>query len=168
MNVKVETKQVQVFDTLAPIGKPRCHEFIVGRDTDGSPMIKPFELHSDKPTLMPYEVAMVLLKDKAFVVLDENDKRIEPIPVEKDGGLGGLVLKPGETIAHFSELSREALFKRCKVLPGADVITEKSKPEQMVQFLVEKTTVKQAKAKDDGETLSISQLDQMMGTLEPA
>lgn len=162
--------QAGVIDTLAAPGTERRHDIITKMAPDGrTPLvIKSYSLNCDTPTTMPLDHAMQFLKEPAFTVTDENGEVIKPLPVHKDGGIGSLVLKQDEVIANLSELSREALYKRCKALPGADAITDKSKAQTYIDFLIAKNApsvrdndaVGQA-INNAGEQLSAEDLDKL-------
>jgi hypothetical protein len=137
-NVSEEPPKYRVWDTLASIGAPRIHEIIVRTypEQDGrEPDIARYSLSSDGDgTPMPVDHALKFLSDKAFIVRNPLGDRIEP-PASVEGGLGGFDLKPDQVIANYTELSKPALFKRCKLLPGGEVIQGGDSAEDMIAFL---------------------------------
>lgn len=127
-----------VRDVLAPEGMKRTHEIVSsfledGRTPKGT---KRYALDADTPVEMPLEHAMQFLKDVNFIVTGEDGKRIDPLPIQKDGGVGGLKLEPGETIAHLSELTTTSLFKRCKASAFSVGISAESSREDMIDFIL--------------------------------
>ena len=134
------TKQAQwsVIDMNAIKG-PRKHEIPIKVDASGEViMTRTYSIESEKPTLMDPEHAMFFLKDPAFIVTNDEGTQVKPV-VQHDGGIGGFKLGDNEVIAQYDELSKEALFKRCKILVGAEHIKETRTPkEDMIAFLVAK------------------------------
>lgn len=162
-------KTLFVRDTLSFPGQKRMHDVIVSM-RNGEPEIKVYGLSSDVGTEMPIEHALKFLKDKAFVVEDAKGNRIEPVPVEKEGGIGNNFLKPDEVIANLSELTTTALFKRVKVTAGSEEITDKASREEMIAFLVKKATpvtsnnsgVAQAMAAAGVDGMSQAEIDKLL------
>lgn len=126
-----------VTDTNAKKG-PRTHDIITEMDDEGEVVtMASYALNRTEPTFMPESHALQFLKDKAFVVVDDKGHRIEPLIAPTAEELGGLVLKDDETVANLSELSKEALYKRCKVHAMAEEIKPTAtKKEEMIAFLV--------------------------------
>lgn len=122
-----------VSDNNANAGTTRTHEIIVGRQPNGLPIIKSYPLASDKPTSMPLEHAMKFLIP-GFTVTDDTGKVLTPIPT-RDGGGAQIQLGDNEVIAHYSELSHSALFKRAKRLPDGDRITANASDEELIEFI---------------------------------
>lgn len=138
----IEGKTAKVRDVLAPDGGTRTHSVVSAFEQDGKTpkSIKAYQLSADKETEMPLAHAMQFLKDVSFVVTDEAGNRITPLPINKDGGVGGMKLEPGETIAHLTELTTTALLKRCKADPYSVNIDTESSREAMIEFLMSTTT----------------------------
>lgn len=136
MNAATE-KQWSVIDRNAIKG-PRTHD-IPTQMLDGEVVrTKAYHLNSDTPTPMPPEHAMFFLKDPGFLVMDGDGKEVSPVPI-REGGTGGFQLGENEVLATYEELSKEALFKRCKVLAGSEHIKETRTPkEDMIAFLKER------------------------------
>ena len=121
---------------LNAIKGPRSHEIPIKTGMSGEVlMTRTYKLESDKPHAMEAEHAMFFLKDASFVVLNQAGEIVTPVPV-KDGGLGGFQLGENEVIATYDEVSKEALYKRCKIIPGSEHIKETRTPkEEMITFL---------------------------------
>lgn len=134
----MEPKRWTVYDTNQAGDLPRIHEVITQLFDDGrEPLVKKYKLFSDKPPEpdMPMEHALRFLVDEKFQVIDPSGKRITP-PPKVEGGTGAYVLPDNQTIANWDELSRAALFKRCKVIPGSEAIKPTDEPEVFVEFLL--------------------------------
>lgn len=127
-----------VIDTNAKTG-PRLHEIPIKMDDVGEVILtKPYRLDAEVPTQMEENHAMFFLKDQAFIVRNPKGEHIKPV-VKREGGMGGFRLDENEVIAEYEELSKEALYKRCKVLAGSEGIKETRTPkEEMVAFLKER------------------------------
>lgn len=142
-----------VFDTNARAGQPRNHEIIVRTYPDGrEPDIKSYALSSDKPTEMPMEHAFKFLVDPAFRVTRQDGQIIAP-PPKAATTVVATEIPIDQTIAAYAELTRVALYKRCKMQPGGEDIDEKTSAQDMIDFLIE-CRRKQARAMqgaDDGE-----------------
>lgn len=153
-----------VKDTLAEPGKARVHQIITKMGPDGKTPaeIQTVQLRSDQGTEMEMDHAMQFLKDKAFIVTDAEGNRVEPVPVQKDGGTGSLVLKPNEVIADLNELTTRSLYKRCKVIAGSDKIVEGTEREDMVDFLMRRAGAQDIAQKTDvAEAMAAAGVDQM-------
>ena len=127
-----------VLDTNAKTS-PRLHEIPIKMDDAGEVILtKPYRLDAEVPTQMEENHAMFFLKDQAFIVRNPKGEHIRPV-VKREGGMGGFRLGENEVIAQYDELSKEALFKRCKILVGSDHIKETRTPkEEMIAFLKER------------------------------
>ena len=125
-----------VWDTLASSDGSRQHDIITRTYDDGrEPEIATYSLmRSGDGTKMPMEHALKFLSDKAFVVKTPQGDRIMP-PASDNGGFAPAKLEEDQTIAYFSELSKPALFKRCKLLPGSERIQGGDDPQKMIAFL---------------------------------
>lgn|SRR5574337_1239673 len=135
---KAASKLWGVVDSNAESGKERVHDVIAETYTNGRPpKIVQYKLNSQKPTPMPVDHAMRFLKDPAFIVTNEDDEIVEPVKATPESELGNRVLPPDELIVNVTELHDEALFKRAKILPGGDKITEESTREEMIDFIVD-------------------------------
>jgi hypothetical protein len=126
-----------VSDSNAKVA-PRTHEIPVKTDANGVVLqTASYKLSADIPTPMPENHARFFLRDKAFMVFAPGGEFIPPIVV-KDGGLGSFELGEDEVLAEYSELSKQALYKRCKIIPGSDDIKEKTPIDDMIAFLKSK------------------------------
>lgn len=94
-------------------------------------------LHAFEKTYMPKEIAMVFLRDSAFVVFDEDGNRQMPLPsaeVEGDRRVPEK-LEPGQCVAHYDELTTTALLARVIARPGGRAMPPDASRAQMVAFL---------------------------------
>lgn len=139
----------KVFDMNQRGKDPRKHDIIVkmyGDDTD--PEIQTYALHHDEPVEMEMAHAMKFLCDPAFKVIAPNGNRI--MPVERiDVSRPIAHLADDEIVVKFSELSREALFRRVKVMAGSEEIKDSASIAELAGFLVKWR--KQLKGMTDGE-----------------
>lgn len=120
--------EYSVLDTLAT-QKSRHH---LVRLPDGS--LKGYDLKAEEPTKMPMEHALKFLRDDHFVVLDEKGARVKPQPSVEH--FSHVPVPSGFVMAKLEELSREALYKRCKLQDGSeDIHPLKSSRDVMVAFL---------------------------------
>lgn len=114
-----------VKDTLATRG-PRSHELV---DSAGKKRIFTF-VDSETPVEVPTDMAIELIKIDGFAV----SKTIDGEPLRPAGReTSGLALAPDETVAKYSELTREALLHRCNAL-GANFNLQTNK-NTLVAFL---------------------------------
>lgn len=123
-----------VIDSNARPGEVRSHEIIVQMVEGQEPVTRFYNLRSDERTKMPMDHAMQFLRDKAFQVFDAAGNLIKPVPVT-DRTDGKLVLGDDQVVAEYDELSREALWKRVKALPGSDKIGKASGNDTLIAFL---------------------------------
>ncbi|MRR49369.1 MAG: hypothetical protein EG825_00400 [Rhodocyclaceae bacterium] len=133
-----ETEKGFVVDTNARPGESRAHEVIIREVTGQDPITKIYRLNSETPTEMPLDHAMKFLRDKAFLVTTSGGEVIKPV-VKRDQADVTFQLGENELIAEYSELSREALWKRVKMLPGSESIGKASGNETLIAFIKEKT-----------------------------
>jgi hypothetical protein len=135
---KAAPKPYMVWDKNQRGEKPRIHEVIVKAYPDGrEPDTMSYQLYSEeaKGCPMPMDHAMKFLTDPAFIVRHPNGNRI--MPVEKlDLHRPLHTLAEDELVVKYDELSREALLRRVKVLPGSEDIRENAKHEELVAFMV--------------------------------
>jgi len=125
-----------VFDTLARVGVPRNHDIIVRTYPDGrEPDIKSYALSSEKGTEMPMDHALKFLVDPAFRVERPDGQVIQP-PPKQSTTVGAQELALDQTIAEYGELTRVALYKRCKMAAGGEDITDASTVQDMIAFLI--------------------------------
>lgn len=133
--------QYQVFDSLQRGDKPRRHDVITKfypKDESGyqpEPETVSYDLFSDKPTLMPIAHAMKFLVDPGFRVLKPDGSRLMPV-AKTDLSKPITNLKDDEIVVNYGELSKDALFRRVKVLPGSEDIAENAKHSDLVEFMV--------------------------------
>lgn len=131
----------KVFDMTQRGEKGRKHDVITKfypKDENGfqpEPDTVTYELFSDKPTEMPMEHAMKFLVDQSFRVMSPAGARIMPVS-KTDLSKPVTNLKDDELVVHYGELSKDALFRRVKILPGSEDIAESAKHSDLVDFMV--------------------------------
>ena len=125
----MEQQQVGfVIDTNAVLG-PRFHDIIEGAG------IKRYALNAHEATEMPMDHALKFLRDPAFIVKDSKGNVLKPL-AKKDWATH-VPMPDGFVLAEWEELSKEALYVRCKVLPNSeDIYPTKTPKAQMIAFLV--------------------------------
>jgi hypothetical protein len=117
-----------VVDTLA-VTAARKHAI-----TEQSGIVTYYELKANEFTKMPRDHAMRFLCDPAFVVKDVEGKVMRP--VAKKEHTSHVQIPAGFVIAELAELSREALFIRCKLCVGSESVHPKKTPvADMIEFL---------------------------------
>lgn len=135
---KARARLYKVWDKNQRGEKARIHDVITKMYEDGrEPDVMSYGLFSDqgKPCLMPMEHAMKFLSDAAFIVLSPTGTRL--MPVEKiDMSKPIQVLAEDELVCKYDELSREALMRRVKVLPGSEDIKENAKVDELAAFMI--------------------------------
>ena len=96
-----------------------------------------YALSADDWTLMPEDHAVFFLKDTAFQVVDARGDIVPPMPegAVEGGGREKAQLRPGEVIANFEELTKEALLARAKNRPGRAAITSSMTKPELLKFL---------------------------------
>lgn len=144
--------QYRVWDSLASIGQTRTHQIVAQTYKDGrDPDLATYLLKSDGDgTPMPVEHALKFLSDKSFVVKNPLGERILP-PARAEGGLGAFNLEIDQTVAYYHELSKLALFKRCKMQVGSEHIQAVDTAESMIEFLKSVELKRRRPTSDDGE-----------------
>jgi hypothetical protein len=161
-----EVVTYDVYDMNAVVSE-RKHEVIAVRHPDGrEPELKTYKLSADKPTPMPIDHAMQFLHDPAFKVV-RPDGQVIQAPPSIERGTPLFDLPDNQTVAHLDELSRPALYKRCKMIPGAEKIGADAKVEVMIAFLVaERKRQKKVNAAPD-ELGTSGESDMLGGTVDP-
>lgn len=146
-----------VTDTLAVLEK-RIHKIPTAFDSQHKPVaFKHYELYADKETEMPIDHAMFFLIDGAFIVKDSTKTVLKPLASQEQAT--HISIPEGFVLAELSELTREALVLRCKVLPGSEHIhVKKTSVDEMISFLKSA----QPKAKTAKEDFSQAELDKML------
>lgn len=128
-----------VFDMNQRGDAPRLHDVITKMYEDGSdPDIVTYKLFSDsgKGCPMPQDHAYKFLCDPAFKVMGPNGNRLMPI-AKFDPSKPLTELKEDEIIVKYIELSREALFRRVKLIPGSENVRQNATVEELAAFLVD-------------------------------
>lgn len=137
-----KSRMFKVFDATQRGDKGRKHDVIVKfypKDKETGHQPEPetvtYELFSDKPCEMEMGHAMKFLVDPAFRVLDPGGTRVMTVG-KTDISKPVTALKDDEIVVTYGELSRDALFRRVKVLPGSEEIRESAKHQDLVDFMV--------------------------------
>ncbi len=174
-------KPYKVYDRNQRGATPRIHEIIVKIFEDGrDPETKSYMLFSDedKPCEMPQEHAYKFLTDPAFRVVNPEGVHI-PSVKKFDPSAPITALKDDEVIVNYNELSRDALFKRVKLLPGSEVVPENAKVGELADFMVKwrkslagmtegDRAMAEAIAKSGLDRVSQAGLDKMFGERQAA
>ena len=142
-----------VFDLNQRGDQPRKHDVIVKLEkaTDGTitgAETVQYELYSNKGCKMPMEHALKFLCDAAFKVVNNEGNRVMPVP-KFDASKPITVLADDEIVCKIVELSRDALMRRVKVLPGSEEVRGDAKASELAAFLVSWNKAK--KGLTDGE-----------------
>lgn len=130
-----------VFDMNQRGEKGRPHEVITKmypKDPNGfqpEPETITYLLYSAAGCPMPMDHAMKFLRDPQFKVVSPKGHRIMPVPVE-DHTKPVTKLGEDQLVANYNELSKEALFRRVKIVPGSEDITDRSTVAEMAEFMV--------------------------------
>lgn len=115
---------------------PRTHELL-----DASGYARPYTFEPFKPVLLPLAVALKFLASEGFVLTDAHgtEQPFRKAPKRPEDLVAGekLELKPDETVARYDELSTKALFFRCAVLPGGEVVAQSNDRNAMIRFIVD-------------------------------
>jgi len=151
-----------VRDTMARPGEARTHEIIVQVIPSGEPITKVYKLRSDEHTEMPLDHAMKFLVDKAFIVEDAKGNVMKPVARRDDSQ--PLKLGEGEVVAEYEELSRAALWKRAKILPGSEELKKTSSDTELIDFI--KTASRRDEGVSRGSEGKISELDGIEKVIE--
>lgn len=115
-----------VFDTLAKTER-RTHTPLPGFD---------YPLSATAPTEMPPAHAMKFLCDEAFKVFDEYGNAVKALPkVDVEAATGGVILKPGQTVASLDELTDNALKARCAQMPKGHTVAAAGDRLAMVRHI---------------------------------
>lgn len=126
-----------VRDMNARLDEQRVHSITIRVYENGEVETKEYALSSRKRVKMPASHAMQFLRDESFEVTNEKGTRLKP--VEKTPEVDTrVILKPGECVAKYEELTDDALFRRCMATPGAVSEMEGDTPpdrSRMVVFL---------------------------------
>ncbi len=126
--------------TCKPPDGIRVHDIPVFNEKGDMVDVKAVKCVYDKRTKVPKNIGLQFLKYKTFVVSIVSDdpakdgKVLKPLDIH-EGGDGGLKLADNEIVANYDELSSEALFRRCHILPKSEGIDEDSTREGMIAFL---------------------------------
>lgn len=129
-----------VFDSNAK-SEPRVHEPIAGVE---------YRLSNSEPTQMPKEHALVFLIDPAFRVFDSSGQQMQALPkVTMNVATGGIILRPGQVVANFSELTDEALASRVMRIPGGKDLIDDGR-EAIMEALASHSIDRSRAGPDDG------------------
>lgn len=131
-------KQYSVSDSNQKGDVAREHEIPTATDPKTGNVVATtkYKLFSDpaKKVSMPVAHAMFFTKDPAFMVIDQDGVRIEPVVV-KDVNVGRIILGENDIIVQYQELTQEALYARCAINSGAQAIKKNTKKDVMIAFL---------------------------------
>ena len=118
--------QWSVSDTHAKTA-PRTHEPVAGFF---------YQLTAQAKTPMQRSHAVVFLRDKAFRVWDDHGRLQAALPDQDTlrATKGGIVLREGQAVANYEELTTEALFARCVARPSGHEVNPDDRAA-MVEFL---------------------------------
>jgi hypothetical protein len=149
-----------VIDTLAVADK-RIHKIPVSFDSQNKPVsFKHYSLSANEETEMPINHAMYFLVDSAFIVKDGNKVVLKALANQEQAT--HIAIPEGFVLAEYSELNRDALVTRCKVLPGsAHIHPVKTKVDELIAFLKSAQPVVADTKKFD--EVGITALDKMFG-----
>jgi hypothetical protein len=154
MSNEIETKKLRVFDTSCTHTHPkRVHDIIVGGKLNEGGRIEQVVFNYGEPTVLPEEIALKFRKDGFRVETMEGNvyeaaRAVDSVVASR--------LAPGETIAQYTELKREALFLRASVIPGGESL-KKASNDELIKFLMDNADDGMSQggaAKGDGESLS--------------
>lgn len=140
----------------------RTHAMIVGGVERG------YTFEWDKgPLRMPVAEAHKFLIDEAFVVENDEGKRVPPLTLKRDSN----VLAEDEVVATLSELTVEALLKRAHAQVGGEDLRKQNGKPKIVEFLIEKQrakieaagsgTVDGIRGTDSGDVMNDAELNHM-------
>lgn len=135
-----ESNFLCVQDTTAKPGVPRIHDIPVF-DENGQVIDNvSVKCEYNSRTKVRKNIGLQFLKHKTFIVSTfskdpaKDGRVLKPLELH-EGGHGGLKLADNEIVANYDELSDEALFRRCHVLPSSESIEEESERADMIAFL---------------------------------
>lgn len=115
---------------------PRVHELL-----DPNGVARPYKFEPYTPNRLPLAIALKFLKSEGFVLTDAdgNEQEFRRTPKRPEELAAGeqLAIKPDETIARYDELSTKALFFRCAVLPGGEVVAQSNNRGAMIRFIID-------------------------------
>jgi hypothetical protein len=157
-----------VLDTTCPAGfEPdgktritRTHCQIV----DGIEM--PFSFTHGQPTEMPASVAMKFLKIPEFVVTGHDGKRVARTPDQPDEhSRKPFVLRDDQVVADLSELTEDALWRRCQQAQGGERLGRDAGRGRMTDFLVKARQTEQAARRGPGDGLAPAGIASIAGTM---
>lgn len=157
--MNTEKKDVgYVTDTLA-VTETRTHKIPVSFDSQNKPVAyKHYVLSADQETEMPIDHAMFFLIDSAFIVKDGEKNVLRALANHEQAT--HVAIPEGFVLAELSELNRDALVVRCKVLPGSSHIHPvKTKIEDLITFIKDN----QPKVATGKEDFNQRELDAILG-----
>lgn len=123
-----------VQDTTAKPDAPRIHDVPVFDENGVIVQTVSVKCEYNKRTKVAKNIGLQFLKHKTFLVSTMDGRVLKPLELH-EGGDGGLKLAENEVVANFDELSEQALYRRCHILPNSDGIEEDSPREDMVDFI---------------------------------
>ncbi len=176
----VKTPTYLVYDMNQRGDVPRMHDARIKTNEDGSLEVMSYKLYSDqsKGCPMPQDHAYQFLCDPQFKVVGPNGNRL--MPTEKfDPGKPLTELKDDEIVVKYIELSREALFRRVKLIPGSENVRPNATVEELSAFLIGwrkklagltdgDRRLAEMMASGKVDTMSGSEMDKLFGEREAA
>lgn len=125
-----------------------------------------YKLFSDKGVEMPSTEAITFLCDKAFIVLNEDGERVQPMPESAAfNPAKHIELEPGQAICYVEELTDVALLSRATQRPGGERFTKKTPRKTLIEFLHgisgpdHRATAGEASVADDGAEIPTAEMD---------
>lgn len=150
-----------VMDTLVTDAKaPRTHTMIV----DGAATDYTFQ-RQQRLSMTPGEARKFLI-DAAFDVRDGNNNRVRPLDATEKVTDKAVKLQPGQVVAGYDDLTKEALLRRVSHLIGGERFTAQSTRDDIIAFLTDQTVAveKQNSVQDRlSDELSDRDLEKLMG-----
>lgn len=123
-----------VQDTTVKVDAIRVHDIPVFGD--GGEIVQTIQVkcqHGSR-TKVAKNIGLQFLKHDTFIVSTMDGRVLKPLKLH-EGGDGGLKLAENETVANYDELSDEALFRRCHILPASEDVAEDTPREDMIAFI---------------------------------
>ncbi len=162
-------KEVNVFDLNQTGDGPRKHDVVIRSDRDGRVLeTKTYELWRIKGTVMPIDHGIKFLKDASFKVETMTGIPLTPLR-ESQTNNNAVKLADDEVVATYTELTEEALYKRCKVMAGSEELDGNSGRDAMIQFMRRRRGMQISEGRDPGaEALASKGIGEAMSADETA
>lgn len=160
--IHVPHKEVgYVTDTLA-VNAKRYHQIPTAFDSNRKPVsFKQYELSANEETEMPLDHALFFLGSESFIVKDGTKKVLKPLASQEQAT--HVTIPDNFVLAEYSELTRDALVARCKVLPGSEHIhVKKTSVDELISFL-KSSRPAVSKTAEPFDAINQKALDRMLG-----